>query len=138
METRRERAPPAFNRKRRWALGPPNRSLPTPLSIIQQTLHVLPGLRSDDRRREIQRLGHEPLHLRYGLLDDVARFVEARTAHGDGELERTRATARHRHETEQKHLGELDDALCGAAQRQHLENRRPSAHVTIRTADRVA
>src|SRR6478736_7443272 len=58
-------------------------------SIIEQRLHLVTWLDLDQGCSEIERFGHQPLHLRDDLFDDVARFVRVRTGHDQRKLERT-------------------------------------------------
>jgi hypothetical protein len=79
-----------------------------------------------------------PLHLGDDLLDDVASLLERGADHRHDELERAGAAGDDRGEESMQHLRELDDALGGARRAQHLEDRRPIAHLPVGPAELVA
>ena len=86
-----------------------------------------PRLGLHDGHPELERFGQHARDLGDDLLDDLPRLVERRADHRDREPERARATGDDRRERKQQHLGELDHALRGAPEREHLEDGRTLA-----------
>src|SRR5690606_25203223 len=80
-------------------------------------------LRLGDSCNECQRFGDGALNLRHHLFHDVAHFLRAGSSHDDPEAQWSSMSRRDRNDAEQQYLCQLDDALSGAAQSEHLRYR---------------
>src|SRR5579871_1804814 len=98
-------------------------------ALVDQVTGRASRLAFDQGGGELQRVGQKALDLGGDLLDDVAGLVDGGADHRDHELERAGAPRDHGREREEEHLGDLDDALGGLAQGQHLEDGGPLAHL---------